>query len=229
MHDIESTNVLLSVHDDTRSAHVTPTSDHDNVAGVKLDVVSDFALLKVELDSIVDRDQGVRITDGSAIVGDDMRDAFGTDGDPANLQKLVRRFFRRDTVDSESALHVVEKTEVLARLLNGNDICITRLSGKSHGHIERKLEQTHKTSGVGLVGTNFAVDFDQALLDDGCHFSASQGILQSVAEEDGEREGFAKFVGTRRGARGLPGVMLAIFAHEARFTYVCAAKLVQHP
>ena len=66
------------------------------------------------------------------------------------------------------------------------------------------MEQTHETSGVGLVGTNFAVDFDEALLDDGSHFSASQGILQSVAEEYSKREGFAKLVGTRRGARSLP-------------------------
>ena len=147
MHDIESTDVLLSVHDDTRSAHVTPTSDHDNVAGVELDVVSDFALLKVELDSIVDSDQGVRITDCSAIVGDDMWDTFGTDGDPANLQELVRRFFRRDTMDSESALDVVKKTEVLARLLNRNDICIIRLSGKAMGASKRNWNRPMKPVG----------------------------------------------------------------------------------
>lgn len=74
------------------------------------------------------------------------------------------------------------------------------------------VEQTHEASGVSLVGANFVVDFDQALLDDGCDFSASQGILQSVAEEYGEGQGFAKLMGTRRGTRGLQNVLAALFA-----------------
>lgn len=127
MHDIKSSNVLLPVHDDTRSAHVTPTGDHDNVACVELDVIGDFALLQIKLDSVVDRDQGVGIANRSAIVGDDMRDTFGTDSHPADLQELVRGFLRRDAVDCKPALDVVEKAEVLARFLNRNDIYIERL------------------------------------------------------------------------------------------------------
>lgn len=127
VHDIKSSNVLLPVHDDTRSAHVTPTGDHDNVACVELDVIGDFALLQIKLDSVVDRDQGVGIANRSAIVGDDMRDTFGTDSHPADLQELVRGFLRRDAVDCKPALDVVEKAEVLARFLNRNDIYIERL------------------------------------------------------------------------------------------------------
>lgn len=70
------------------------------------------------------------------------------------------------------------------------------------------VEQTHKTSGVSLVGANFVVDFDQALLNDGCDFSASQSILQSVAEENGEGKAFSKLVRTRGGTRGLPNQMV---------------------
>ena len=73
------------------------------------------------------------------------------------------------------------------------------------------MEQTHEASGVGLIGANFVVNFNQALLDDRSNFSASQGILQSIAEEHGKRERFAKLMWTRRGTRGLQGIMLAAF------------------
>jgi len=42
------------------------------------------------------------------------------------------------------------------------------------------MKQTHKSGRVSLIGADFIVDFDQALLDNSCDFSASQGILQSV-------------------------------------------------
>lgn len=122
MYDIESTNVLFTVNDDTCSSHVTATSDHDNVASVELDEVNDLSLFDIELDGIVDLDEGVGITDGSAVVGDNVRDALGADGDLADLEELVLGFLGGDAVDCEAALDVVEETEVLARLLNGDDI-----------------------------------------------------------------------------------------------------------
>ena len=122
MHDIKSSDVLFSVHDDTRSAHVTPTCDHNNVTSVELDVIGDFALLEVELDSVIDCNQGIWVTDCSAVVRDDVRDTLGADRHPANLQEFVCGFLRCDAVDSEPALDVVEETEVLARFLNRNDI-----------------------------------------------------------------------------------------------------------
>lgn len=79
MNDIETTNVLLTVNDNTSTAHVTATSDHDNVTGIELDNIDDFVLLKVELDGVVNLDQGVGVTNGSAIVGDDVRDTLGAD------------------------------------------------------------------------------------------------------------------------------------------------------
>jgi len=44
----------------------------------------------------------------------------------------------------------------------------------------------------------FPSDFDQALLDDNGDFTASEGVFKPVTEENGKREGFAKFMGTRR-------------------------------
>lgn len=120
--DIESSNVLLPVHDDTSTTHVATTGDHDDVAGIELDKVGDLASLKVELDGVVDLDEGVGVTDGATVVGDDMGNTTGAKSDLANLEELVGGLLRGDAVDGEATLDIVEHTEVLARLLDGNDI-----------------------------------------------------------------------------------------------------------
>ena len=122
MDDIEASNVLLPVHNNTSPAHVTSTGDHDDVPGIELDEIGDFVLLKVELDGVIDLDEGIGIPDGSAVVGDNMRDTTGTESDLADLEEFVAGLLGGDAVDREATLDVVEQTEVLARLLDGNDI-----------------------------------------------------------------------------------------------------------
>lgn len=122
MHNIEATNVLLAVCDNTSTTHVTTTSDHDNVAGIELDKVSDLALLDIELDSVIDTDERIGITNCSAVVSDDVGNTTSTEGDLADLKELVGSLFGGDAVDSETTLDVVKETEVLARLLDGDDI-----------------------------------------------------------------------------------------------------------
>lgn len=123
MNDIETSNMSLLVSDHPGPAHVTPTSDHDNVTSVEFDKVSDFVLLKVELDCVVYFNQRIRVTDGSTIVCDDVWDSTGTNGNFADFQEFVAGFLGSDAVNGESAFDVVEETEVFARFLDGNDIC----------------------------------------------------------------------------------------------------------
>lgn len=125
MDNIESTNVLLAVSDNTSTAHVATTSDHDDVSSIELDKVGDLAGLQIELDGIVDLDQGIGIADGAAVVGDEVGNTTSTKGDTANLEELVGGLLSSDAVDGEAALDVVEETEVLARLFNGDDICMS--------------------------------------------------------------------------------------------------------
>lgn len=123
MYNVEATNVLLAVHDDTSTAHVTTTSDHNDVSGIELHEIRDLALLKVEFDGVVDLDEGIRVTDRAAVVGDDVWDALCANCGLADLQKLVGSLLGGDAVNSEAALDVIQETEVLARLLDGDDIC----------------------------------------------------------------------------------------------------------
>ena len=122
MDDVETTNVLLAVGNDTATTPVTTTGDEDEVASIKLDKVGELALLNVEANGVVDLDQGVGVTDGAAVVSDDVGDTLVANRDLADLEELVGSLLSGNTVDRETALDVVKETEVLARLLNRDDI-----------------------------------------------------------------------------------------------------------
>lgn len=61
--DVETTVVALTVSDDTNTTHVTTTGGHGNNASVEADEVGDLASGKVDLDSVVDLDGRVGVTD----------------------------------------------------------------------------------------------------------------------------------------------------------------------
>jgi hypothetical protein len=100
-----------------------------------------------------------------------------------NLAELVLCLLVCYPVDGEAALGVVDETEVLASLLNGDDV--------------------HQSRGEGAVGADLAVDLDQALHEDGVDLAGVERILETVAEEDDERKGVAELVRTGRGLGGI--------------------------
>lgn len=63
----EATIVTLTVGDDTNTANVTTTSNHSNGASVELDEVGDLASLNINLDSVVDLDQRIRVANAVEI------------------------------------------------------------------------------------------------------------------------------------------------------------------
>ena len=123
MDNVKVTNVLLAVDDGTSTTHVATAGDHDDVAGVEVNKVGDLVRGEVELDRVVDLDLRVGVADRAAIVGDDVGNALGAESDLLDLEELVGRLLGRDAVDHEAALDVVKETEVLARLLNRENIC----------------------------------------------------------------------------------------------------------
>jgi len=86
-------------------------------------------------------------------------------------------------VDGVSALGIVDEAEVLASLLEGNDV--------------------HEAGGVGDIGADLAVNLDEALHEDGPRLAVVQGILKAVADEDNEGKALSLLV---RAGRGLGSV-----------------------
>jgi len=155
--NVETTNMLLPVHDDTSPAHVASTSDHDDIPSIKFDKISYFVLFNVKPDSIVDLNERIRVANSSTIMSNDVRNATCTKGDFADFAKLVGSFFRSDEVNSETALDVVEETEVFTRFFDRYNV--------------------HESSGVGGISPNLSVNFDETLSNDGCDLATSQSIL----------------------------------------------------
>jgi hypothetical protein len=74
-----------------------------------------------------------------------------------DLAKLVVGLLGLDSVDGESSLSVENEAEVLASLLDGDDV--------------------HETGRVGHVSANLAIDLDQALHGDGLGLTVVERIL----------------------------------------------------
>lgn len=164
VNNVEATKVSLLADDNTGTALVTTTSDHNGGTSVEGNKVEDLLRVNVESDSVVDLDGRVGVSDGSAVVRDNVGDTTGTELHLLNLEELVGGLLGGDAVDDESALDVVEDAEVLAGLLDRDNVL--------------------ETSGVGGVGADLAVNLDETLGSDGVNLTAGKGVLQSVAEED---------------------------------------------
>jgi hypothetical protein len=95
-----------------------------------------------------------------------------------DLSKLVLCLLIGDTVDGEASLGVVDEAEVLAGLLDGDDV--------------------HQTSGEGGVGADLAINLDETLHADLVDLASVEGILQAVAQEDDEGKRVAELVRTGR-------------------------------
>ena len=78
---------------------------------------------------------------------------------PLDLCQLIFRLFGGDAMDCETALGIVDKTEVLAGFLDRDNV--------------------HETGGIGGVGADLAVYFYEALHDDSLGFAGIESIFQS--------------------------------------------------
>jgi hypothetical protein len=133
MDDVEAAYMALTVRNDTHTAHVASTGDHDGIASIKLDKLGDLALIDVVLDRVVDLDGWVGVADCAAVVGHDEGYAARTNGQLFHLAKLVGRLFRRDAVDCEAALDVVQQAEVFSRLFDRDHVCAAKLGDNLEG------------------------------------------------------------------------------------------------
>jgi hypothetical protein len=111
-------------------------------------------------------------------VRDQEWDSTSTQLNPLHFSELERGFLSLNSVDSETAFGIIKKSEVLSGLFDADDV--------------------HQSCRVGHVGAHFSVDLDEALHHDGPRLTVVQGILESVSNENNERQAISFFVGTGR-------------------------------
>lgn len=122
VHDVVSSNVLLSAEDGTNTTLVTTPGAHDKTSSLEGDGVDNFVLLQIKFDGIIDFDDWVRVTNGATIVSDKEWNTLGPQLNTFNLAEFVGGFFGADSVDGKSTLDVVHDAEVFTRFLDGNYI-----------------------------------------------------------------------------------------------------------
>lgn len=181
--NVETTMVTLTVNNGTDTANAVSTSDNGNVTTLKLDKGLNLVGLQVKTDGVVDADQRIRVTDGTAVVGHNEGDTLGTNLHLTDLAELVLGLLIRDTVDNKASLNVVKDAEVLTSLLDLDDI--------------------HETGGVVDISANLAINLDVTLHNNGVGLTLVQSILQTVADENNKGQALTELVRTRRRTRGL--------------------------
>jgi len=197
--DVETTIVALTVSDNTNTTHVATTNNHGDHTSVELDEVTDFAGGKVDLDGVVDFDGGVGVSDTiipsafynvsnhsliqrligasdlrASIMRNQVWDSTLSNLNSLDLAEFVFCLGLFNAVHSEAAFSIVDQSEVLASLVDGDDI--------------------HEASRIGMIGSNLAVDLDQALHEDGSGLAAIKGILEAITNEDNQRQAVTAFL-----------------------------------
>ena len=178
--DVEGTLVALNVLEGTDAAGVAALGEHDEAAELELEDVGHLAGGNVDLDGVVDLDVGVGVADGASVVGDEDGDLLAGDEDLVDAAELVGGLLAVDAVEDEAALGVEEEAEAVAGLL--------------------ELDDVHEAGGVVEVGADLAVDLDAALHADLHALLAGQGVLEAVAEDDGDGEALTHLVRASGGA-----------------------------
>lgn len=96
-------------------------------------------------------------SDGSSVVGDDIRDSLGAHGSSFNSAELELSLTGGDLGKSESTLAVIEESVIGLGLQESDDV--------------------HESDGEFVIFSNFSVDRDVSILgqDDHLGFSCGQG------------------------------------------------------
>ena len=127
----------------------------------------------------------MRVSDGSAVVGDNVGDLVLTHSLSLDGAELERGLLGVNLVSLVATLGVVEDSEVLSGLLNGNNV--------------------HDAEGESGVSSDFVVNLDQSflILNDLYGLLTAEGVPESVSEEHTEGNAFSSLVGTSASSGGV--------------------------
>jgi len=123
-------------------------------------------------------DVGVRIPDGSAVVSDNIGDLVLAHCLSLDGAELEAGLLSVDLVSLVATLGIEEDSEVLSSLGNANDV--------------------HDAEGEAGISSDFVVNLDQTFLipNDLNGLLTSESVVESVSEENSQRDAFSSFVGT---------------------------------
>jgi len=176
VHNVEPSKMTLSDFQHSDTTQVVTTGDHDGGTDIKLEHLLNLSIGQIELDGIVNLDDGVRVTDGATLVCHDVRDALSSELLALNLAELELGLLGSDSVDSIATLCVEEKAEILVGLLNSDDI----------------LETSREVD----IGSDLAVNLNGSLSGDLNNLTSGKSILESVSQENDEWQAFSELVRT---------------------------------
>ena len=183
--DFVRTGVVLNVLENTDTANVVTTSCENSGTVIELNNTVDFTSCEVQLNSVVLLNVGVGETDSTAVVCNNIWHLVLTDVLADNLAKLETSFSILDAVGLEATLKIVQDAEVLTSLVNGDDV----LEAEGELVVTAALAIDEDVCVAGLA------DLETLLL--------GEGVVETLAEEDGDWDTLAEFVGTGAGASGV--------------------------
>lgn len=172
--DVKTSRVSLSGLDGTNSPDVLTADDVADVSGLEFDPVGDLGIGDVELDGVTDLYVRVGVSQSSAVVCDEEWNVVLGNLNLLHTAQLVGGLLGGDAVDSKSTLGVIDQSKVLVGLVNSDDI--------------------HVASWVFDIGPDLAVNFHHAAHHDLLALLAAESILESVSDEDGERQALSELV-----------------------------------
>lgn len=184
--NVVRTVVDLNVLEDTDSADIVSSSNENAGTVLELEASIDITGDEVELDGVVDVDLGVRVSDGSTVMGDDVWDRVFADALLVDLAEFELGLLLGDLDGGEASLDIVEDSEVLSGLGDGDDV--------------------HESEGESVVSADLVVYSDVSvilILADLEAFHAGESVLQSGSEEDGQGDALSHLVGTGGGSGGV--------------------------
>ena len=186
VHDIEGAEVAITTDDHTHTTNVVTLGDEAEVAHLELDVANDLVGLDVHLHGVVHLHGRIGEADRASVVRHDEGNLLGGQLALHNLAQLELGLSLIDAVEHEASLHIIEQTEAVRAVLKGDHIYLS---------LPHSL-QTHETSGEGRVGAHLAIDLHQTLHADHLHFVIRQSVLQTVADDEQQRQALSLFMGT---------------------------------
>jgi hypothetical protein len=172
----ERTGVAFERDGAADTATVGTADEHDDGVLLELEGGRDLAGLGVDDEGVTALDGQGGVADAAAVVGDDDGDAAGGGVDVLDAAELDLGLGLADVDEGEAALLVVQHAEAFAGAGDFDDVL--------------------EASGVLGVDAGAGVDVDELLAEDHLRFAGVEGILEAVAENDGEGHALTELVGT---------------------------------